>query len=182
MVVRRCRNCGEEFEPHVTVCSDCGGPLEDHDPDAPAAAPLAAPPAPVDRRGAVGTAVKVEILASLMSSEEAERCADVLARNGLPYYLDVNRGSTFRLSVPLDRAGEAARLLQDAGAIPRMAETPAVAVAGGPCPACGAQVDAGARECPDCGLSLGQEAPTCAKCGTELDAPWAACPRCGSDE
>jgi len=181
MIVRRCRNCGEEFQPHVSVCSDCGGPLEDHDPDV-AAPPVEDPPAPVDRRGAVGTAVKVEMLGSLMSSEEAEACADVLARNGLPYYLDVNRDRTFRLSVPLDHAEAAARLLQDAGAIPRRADTPAVAVEGGPCPACGAHVDAGSRECPDCGLSLGQEAPTCAKCGTELDAPWTTCPRCGGEE
>src|SRR5262245_29203852 len=116
MIVRRCRNCGEEFEPYVAGCSDCGGPLEDHDPDAPAAP---SPPAPADRRGASGTAVKVVLLAAQLSPEEAEECGDVLGEKDIPFLLDVNRDGTFRLGVPLDHAEAAARLLQDAGAIPR---------------------------------------------------------------
>ena len=179
MIIRRCRECGEEFRPGVAMCSDCGGTLEDYDPEAAAAAPPGASDA-----GDALAGLKLATVASQIDAAAAERAGRRLREAAIPFRLDVAYGRTFTLKVAPAQAAEASALLQKAHVIPRFdAEGPAVAEVGGPCPACQAPVPPGSTECPDCGLSLGgPEADTCPKCGAELDTPGEPCARCAPEE
>jgi hypothetical protein len=177
MMVRRCRECGEEFQPHVAVCSDCGGALGDHDPEAGEARPAAAADGGPELAG-----VKLAVVAAQIESAAAQRGARHLQQAGIPFRLDVAGARTFTMKVAAGQAAQAAALLQKARVIARPDEDgPAVAEAGGPCPACQAQVPPGSAECPDCGLAFASEAAPCAKCGALLDDPWGSCPRCGQE-
>jgi len=182
MMVRYCRRCDTEFQPHIVRCSDCGGELEDRDPESDAAVAEhdALDPAAAEADTAAGEFVAV---ATDLTSEKAERVARRLGDAGIPFRVGAH-GYGFTLAVREQDKAAARPILLRARAIPRepQADQPAVAESGGPCPACGDPVAAGAKECPGCGLSLSSEAAVCDRCGAELADPWRPCPRCrGAD-
>lgn len=174
--IRRCPECGEEFQPHVVSCSDCGAPLENA---------FEAEEPPADERGGLATvALDYVGLVSGLDTEAAAMSAERLRAAGIPFQLVSHSRRGLRLFVARDRVADAIAVL-DAGS--QVAATPdraegAVAVEGGPCPACGEGVAAGAVECPGCGLSLGGAAPSCSDCGAELVPGFDACAACGQEQ
>ena len=121
-------------------------------------------------------------MAAQIDAAAAERAGRRLQEAAIPFRLDVAYGRTFTLKVAPAQAAEASALLQKARVISRVDdEGPAVAEAGGPCPACQAPVPPGSSECPDCGLGLAQEAEACPRCGAELDMPGEPCARCAPE-
>ena len=172
MMVRYCQRCDTEFQPHVVRCSDCGGELEDQDPDA----------ATVDNQAKVqGETAGGEFVtvATGLSAGKAERAARRLGVAGIQFRVGT-QGYGFFLGVRKEDEPAARPILLRARAIPMepLQDQPAVAETGGPCPACGDPVAAGSRECSSCGLSLSSEAAVCDQCGAELDPPWAPCRQC----
>jgi hypothetical protein len=176
MIVRYCSRCDTEFQPHIVRCSDCGGDLEDRDPDAVPAETTGAAP----QEEAVGG--EFVTIASGLTVLKAEVAARQLGAAGIPFHVGA-RGYDFTVEVKKEDQAAARQVLVRARAIPRpaSADEPAVAETGGPCPACGDPVAAGSQECASCGLSLGSDAAVCDKCGSELDPPWAPCPRCSPE-
>jgi hypothetical protein len=176
MMVRYCRSCDTEFQPHVVRCSDCGGELEDAWPDEGDSPAVAAPP------GADEIPAEYVVVARDITPRMAARAGRRLTAAGIPFRLAAPTHYGFHLGVPTEQAAAATVVLEKARAIPRQPspDDPAVGETGGPCPACGAIVTPGAAECPDCGLGIGtvQEAPTCPTCGRELPSPASRCHAC----
>jgi hypothetical protein len=174
MTVRYCRSCDTEFQPHVVRCSDCGGDLEDAWPDEEGSAVAMAPP-PVEQ-----PAAEYVLVARDLTPRLAARAGRKLTAAGIPFRLDAPTHYGFQLGVPAEHMAAATAVLEKARAIPRQPspDEPAVGETGGPCPACGALVTAGAAECPDCGLGVGtvDEAVTCRRCGSTLRSPDEPCP------
>jgi double zinc ribbon protein len=170
-MVRYCRRCDTEFQPHVVRCSDCGGELEDRYPDAVADVET---PATEEAPG-----VEFTIVATNLSAGQAELVARKLRTAGIPFRVGAH-GYGLVIGVRAEDRPATEKILQRARAIPRqpLPDEPAVSETGGRCPACGDPVAAGSNECPGCGLSLRGEAPTCDRCGAELDLPSEPCPRC----
>ena len=170
-MVRYCRSCDTEFQPHIVRCSDCGGELEDHDPDA----VTDAPPAPVPEEAADDEYVTV---ATDLSAGKAEVVARKLGEAGIRFRVGT-RAYGFVLTVPPQDQPAARQILLRARAIPLepLRDQPAVAETGGPCPACGDPVAAGSSECSSCGLSLSADA-ICDQCGAELFPPGEPCRQC----
>ncbi len=171
-MVRYCRRCDTEFQPHVVRCSDCGGELEDQYPDA----------ATDDSRAQVQEETpdgEFVTVARDLSAGKAELVARSLGDAGIPFRVGA-RGYGFVLAVRTQDQPATREILLRTRAIPRepLGDQPAVAETGGPCPACGEPVAAGSRECASCGLSLGSEAAVCDECGAELVPPWEPCKRC----
>jgi uncharacterized protein with PIN domain len=176
MMVRYCRRCDTEFEPHIVRCSDCAGELEDQYPDA----ATGDSQAPVQEETAD---VEFVTVARDLSTGKAELVARRLGRAGIQFRIGAH-GYGFVLAVRKEDQPATRQILLRARAIPRepLQDQPAVAETGGPCPACGEPVASGSRECPGCGLSLSSEAAVCDQCGAELVPPWEPCKRCvGSD-
>src|SRR5205809_7909224 len=103
-MVRYCRACDTEFQPHVILCSDCGAELvdrwESEDDDAGETAPEpppAQPPEPAEPQVVVAT--------DLLSQETA-RAARRLARAGVKFQV-LTHGYTHTIQVP-EAEGEAA--------------------------------------------------------------------------
>ena len=172
MMVRYCRSCDTEFQPHVVRCSDCGGELEDQDPDAIADGP----PVPVTEEAADDEFLT---LATGVSMGKAEVVARKLGEAGIRFRVGAS-GFSFSFSVRAQDQAATRQILLRARAIPLepLQDQPAVAETGGPCPACGDPVAAGTSECPSCGLSLSSEAAVCDQCGAELVPPWEPCRQC----
>ena len=176
-MVRYCRPCDTEFQPHIVRCSDCGGELEDQDPDA------SGDMSPVQEET---TDAEFVTVATDLSAGKAELVARRLGRAGIQFRVGA-RGYGFVLAVRAQDQPATRQVLLRTRAIPSelVQDQPAVAETGGPCPACGDPVAAGSRECPSCGLSLGSEAAACDQCGAELVPPWEPCKQCtgaGSSE
>jgi Double zinc ribbon len=171
-MVRYCRGCDTEFQLHVVRCSDCGGELEDRDPDA----VTDADPAPVPEEAADTEFVTV---ATDLSAGKAEVIARRLGEAGVRFRVGA-RGYGFVLAVREEDRPAARQILLRARAIPLepLQDQPPVSETGGPCPACGDPVAAGASECSGCGLSLGSDAAVCDRCGAELVPPWEPCRKC----
>jgi uncharacterized protein with PIN domain len=172
MMVRYCRSCDTEFQPHVVRCSDCGGELEDQYPDA----VTDADPAPIPEQAADDEFVTV---ATDLSAGKAEVVARKLGEAGIRFRVGA-RGYAFVLAVREQDQPATRQILLRARAIPLepLRDQPAVAETGGPCPACGDPVARGSSECPGCGLSLSSEAAACDRCGADLDPPWEPCRQC----
>jgi len=157
MHTRHCKNCDEEFRPEIQRCSDCGGELEDRYEEDEDAAPRETadagdpglPEPPADDTLAVF---------ACRDSESLKRAADCLAAAGVPF-LASGSSIGFRLLVrKADEAAAGAALQGREGALAAVQDgQPSVSAEGGPCPACGASVPAGAIECPACGLVVGAE-------------------------
>ena len=174
--IRYCPACREEYQPHMTQCLDCGGVLAERlegeapvyraMPEAEAEAENGLPPGEYRR---VGEPLPAHVMDPLVKG---------FAEAGVPVKLETT-GYGLYLSVrDEDRAAVVAALERE-GVIPVQpdAAAPAVAAEGGPCPACGARLEAGILECPECGLLLGGAA--CEKCEAELSPADEACPKCG---
>lgn len=155
MHVRVCRECGEEFRPGVALCSDCGGELEDRleGPRTDQADAGTAAPAPRAGPGEDLTlAERGEPHAVFVADQAAglEPFARVLGAARIPFAVEV-RNFAFALVVgeqDLPQAIERLQPLLGDAAEPHANHAP------GACPACGAELEAGAAECPECGLSV----------------------------
>jgi hypothetical protein len=151
--VRRCPDCGEEFQPHVVNCSECGTLLEDGiEGETPAA----------DAEPEEDAAAYVS-LGSTLDAETARMAAEHLAAARLRFRLAPCRTASGRrlsgLSLFVNEADAVAAggLLVREGILPPIDDSPPVALDGGPCPACQTHVAPGTLECPECGLVLGGE-------------------------
>ena len=172
MMVRYCRRCDTEFQPHIVRCSDCGGELEDEYPEV----------ARGDSQAQVqeeSPDVEFVTVATDLSSGKAELVARSLGRAGIPFRVSAH-GIRFTLAVRKQDQPATQQILLRTRAIPResLQDQPAVAETGGPCPACGDPVASGSKECASCGLSLSSEAALCDRCGAEREPPSEPCKRC----
>jgi len=172
MHVRVCVECGEEYRPEIAVCADCGGALEDRflgegedDEGAPASRKKPDEPA--------APAVDLSGHRPVFLSSQATALvplAEALREAGLAFHIveqasDASRErATFALLVRDEEAERALRtlapLLDDEGDPHRLhaVESAYQAERGYvSCPACGATVEAGAKECAECGLGLASE-------------------------
>ena len=148
--MRVCRECGEEFRPVATVCSDCGGALEDRNDDEAGTPSSAATPAPL----APPRLSREDLVAVASGSEAAdiEGAARLLGEAGVPFAVS-GAVHQFRLLVEPDQL-ERARGALALDAAPVADETPGV------CPACETALPPSAAECPECGLAFAAaEAP-----------------------
>ena len=154
MLVRVCRDCGEEFQPEVAVCSDCGGVLETRDDEEGSVAASATERprfggfVPEARPG--GIPAGYVAVASAPNAVEVEPLAERLSEAGIPFALNAST-QAFSILVPEADVEKALAALGMTPAEP--GDTPTA------CPACGAGIREGVVECPDCGLGLGQQEP-----------------------
>jgi hypothetical protein len=113
------------------------------------------------------------LLTSGLGSIAAEELGDVLNAAGVPFLLRPRRHYGLTLYVTTEQAPAALALLEQNGIVPAqpgMLEEPLI-VAGGACPACGADVASGSVECPSCGLRFARpEGTRCSadRCMLEL--------------
>jgi len=174
--VRYCPDCGEEYQPHMTQCIDCGAALEERlegdsmESDASREAEPAPPPnVPPGEYRRVADGLTAQIVEPLV---------ELFVEAGIPVKVE-SIGYGLCLSVRAEDRSAVVAILEREGVIPSQpdATTPAVVADGGPCPACGAVLKAGTVECPECGLLLGGAG--CESCGAELSPTDQACPACG---
>jgi hypothetical protein len=173
MHTRSCPDCGEEFRPEIVRCSDCGAELQDrYDDDAQerkAAEP--AEPECAESYAPVFTTIETEALREAAACLAAAAIAFRATGNSTGYQLLVRPG---------DRSLAVQALAGREGALVLAPESPlAPGHEGGPCPACGAQLDAGLLECPECQLALGEAPAACRSCGAALTEGQLHCPVCG---
>jgi Double zinc ribbon len=171
--LRWCPECGAEYQPHMTRCLDCGGPLRDKPegasfPEEPP--PLEEPSLPPGDYGVIATG---------LSSTAVEALVQGFIAAGIPVKVE-SAGYGLRLSARREELSAALAFLEREGLIPRQpdASEPVVAADGGPCPACGVDIRPGTLECAECGLRLG-DAAACEACGGEVSPEDATCPACG---
>lgn len=172
--IRRCPQCGEEFQPHVVDCSDCGALLVDAFEGGAPSGRAADPDPPPEATEYVG-------LLSGLDPPMVEQASRHLAAAGIPFTVVADSRRGLRLGVAAERVLDSMHVLERNDVVPGRSESTegAVAVEGGPCPACGDPVRPGAAECPACGLALSGAAPECEHCGAELNPVFDACPECG---
>lgn len=174
--LRYCPECGEEYQPHMTRCIDCGGELQEkldgesqeyHPP--PQAEPGPEPNLPPGDYRKVADGLSAQIVEPLVR---------LFVGAGIPVKVE-SIGYGLCLSSRLEDRAAVIAILEREGAIPTQpdATMPAVGAEGGPCPACGAHLTAATVECPECGLLLGSVG--CENCGAELSQSDKACPACG---
>lgn len=175
--IRYCRECREEYQPHMTQCLDCGGALAErlegeapqHQvmPEAEAERETSLPPGEYRRVGDGG-----------LSAQVVEPLVKGFAETGIPVKVE-STGYGLCLSVRDEDRAAVVAVLERQGVIPIQpdAAVPAVAAEGGPCPACGAHLKPGIVECPECGLLLG--AAACERCEAGLSPADEVCPVCG---
>jgi hypothetical protein len=168
VIVKVCRDCGEEFRPEIGTCSDCGGELEVREVDV-GTPPSWPKPAQAEEPDLQPSGDYVPFLVA-GAAPELRPYADSLLAAGVPFYLrpregtDGRPGSGYEIRLrALDReqAVEAldALLREEGGAIlvevheELGADAEEEAGGGAPaCPACGATVPSRARACLECGL------------------------------
>jgi Double zinc ribbon len=180
MHVRVCRNCGEEYRPEVLVCTDCGGPLEDRDDEleAPARSELSR----AETTAAEVTSPPPMPLSLLHQTSLAAEMDPLAARLGAAHVpFTVRWRGVFELLVPEQYVPAARALLGPELSIGPELDPEAGAYAR--CPACQAELAAGAAACSDCGLEIGplEEPSRCPRCGAVAEpfATGKACPFCG---
>lgn len=170
---RTCPDCGEEFRPEIVRCSDCGAELVDrYDDEAqtPDAAEAAEP----------GTHDVYSPIFTAIESEAMREAAAALAAGGIGFKATGNSLGFQLLVRSEDRTQAIEALGGRQGAVvfePESSLSPGQD--GGPCPACGAAVAAGALECSECQLVLGEVAGSCSSCGAALTSGEAQCQACG---
>jgi predicted amidophosphoribosyltransferase len=175
MIVRYCPECREEFQPHVVTCSDCGGPLEDRDDTETAQSPAGPDEEPED--AAIPGAVPVFDTAD---TGDVHAAADALAGAAVPFDVKGSRRG-LQVRVAAEDRERARSVLATAGLVGPDDGSPAVALTGGACPACGAQVAPGAESCPECDLQLAGGELSCPGCGAAVPPDAERCPGCGAD-
>jgi hypothetical protein len=171
--LRWCPACGEEYQPHMTRCLDCGATLQDKREGA----SLPEEPPPVEESSLPPGDYLV--IASGLSSAAVEPLIHGFISAGIPVKVE-SAGYGLRLSARREERSAALAILEREGLIPPQPDPsePAVAVDGGRCPACGVDIRPGTLECSGCGLQLGGAAG-CEACGAEVSPEDAACPACG---
>jgi double zinc ribbon protein len=171
--LRWCPACGEEYQPHMTRCLDCAVALEDKLEGA----SLSDEPPPVVESSLPPGDYRV--IAAGLSAPRVETLVQSFISAGIPVKVE-SAGYALRLSARNEERSAALAILEGEGVIPRQPDPsePAVAAAGGPCPACGKEIGPGTLECAECGLRLGGGVD-CESCGVELSPDDAACPACG---
>lgn len=196
--VRVCVECGEEYQPVVTRCADCGGELEDRQLDD-RGNPIVDEDAAEDDGGPASPepAAARRVIFVTPKAAELVPLADALREAGLEYHLAEQppqaEGAATRYALLVGESDAApalqavAHLLTDEDGTPE--DLHAVETRFDPgrgyveCPACGASQTPGAAECAECGLTLGateEGAAVCARCSAPLPAPDATCAACGS--
>jgi len=174
--VRYCPVCREEYQPHLTRCLDCGGPLDDkregESPDS-QQPELEEPSLPLGDYRTIAEGISASAATLLVEQFIAAR---------IPVKVE-SVGFNLRLRARVDDVPAALAILEREGIVPRQPETldPVVATEGGPCPACGTQVAPGTDECPECSLQFAGTAG-CESCGGEVAPTDQACPACGQPQ
>jgi hypothetical protein len=171
--LRYCPDCGEEYQPHMTHCIDCGAALLER---LAGDAPVYAPPTEPERAPAL-PAGEYGRVASDLSAQTVEPLVKLFVAAGIPVKVE-SVGYGLSLSARQEDRPAVVAILEREGAIPKQSDETAVVTAeGGPCPACGTHISPGTFECAECGLLLG--ASECEKCGEALSPADEACPSCG---
>lgn len=172
--IRTCPDCGEEFRPEIVRCSDCGAELVDrYDDEAQTLdGPEPAEPETHDVYSAIFTAIESEAMREAASALAAEGIGFRATGNSLGFQLLVRSEDRTRAVEALG-GREGAVVFEPESSLSAGQD-------GGPCPACGAAVAAGARECPECQLVLGEAGGTCPSCGAAVAAGGALCALCGA--
>jgi len=171
--LRYCPDCGEEYQPHMTRCIECGAALRDllegEVPDVAAHRPVEPSLPPGDYR---------ELIDGLAGST-AHRLVQLCASAGIPVKVASAR-SGLGLSARAEERPAVLAILEKEGLVPGQPDPsePVVAVDGGPCPACGTELRPGVETCTECGLQLGGPAG-CEACGADLSPTDHKCPSCG---
>ena len=183
--VRVCRECGEEYRPHIVSCADCGGELEDVYEDEGAPSPRQEPTEEtevVDLSGhraifQSGHATDLVPMAERLKIADMEFRMVEEAAPGTP--------SRFGLYVPetdvkkaLEKLGDLLAPHTDSDAVHAL-ETSYESGRYVRCPACGTEQGSGLSECSECGLALGVAVPACEKCESPLEEEGAECTVCG---
>jgi hypothetical protein len=172
--LRYCPDCGEEYQPHMTRCIDCGSALKEK---LDGESPDYQPPAVEEPESSLppGDYRKV---ADCLSVQIVEPLVKLFVEAGIPVRVE-SIGYDLGLSARLEDRAAVVAILECEGVVPTQpdATAPAVAAEGGPCPACGSSLKPGTVECPECGLLLGGAG--CVNCGAELSQTDKACPACG---
>jgi hypothetical protein len=160
--VRVCRECGEEYRPHVVRCADCGGELEDRYGGE--AEESLAHPAPEE---AAAELAGYHVLFVTPRAADLVPLAERLRGTGLEHRLAEQpapaEGAPARYALLVRHADAAAALGALADLVAPHEDTAgvhAVETRFHPdrgyieCPACGAEAAPGAAECQECGLGL----------------------------
>src|SRR5262245_44764516 len=169
--LRVCVDCGEEYQPHMTRCVECGGALKDKlEGEPPEPEPVPEPNLPPGDYRTVAAGLGASTVARLMGR--------FLAAN-LPVKVE-SVGYLLNLSARVEDEPAVRALLERQGVLPKQPDTaePAPGTEGGRCPACGTSAPPGTRECPECGLLFAGGA-VCESCGEELAPGDAVCAGCG---
>jgi len=149
---RYCPNCDDEFRPDIVRCSDCGGELVDRDDED--AMTDAAEPDPGEAEPEL-PAGELRSVFTCVDATSLKEAAALLGGAGIPFRATGDATGFRVLVLP---AYQSAALSVLHGSEPDAAEADAAEQGqGGPCPACGVAVPAGAAECPECGLALAGE-------------------------
>lgn len=173
MIVKVCRDCGEEYRPEILTCADCGGELEPRlEEDRARWAERGARDVPSGESDPRPPGDYRPVLWSAYASDLTP-LADRLVAEEIPFYLrprlaEGGAPSGYEIRVRQDERARALReveALRQEGALAsgEGLAPPAPSgddeAAGQParCPACGAPLAAGATECPDCGLAFDGE-------------------------
>jgi ssDNA-binding Zn-finger/Zn-ribbon topoisomerase 1 len=193
--VRVCLDCGEEYQPEVVRCADCGGPLELRELDEDGNVIVPEGSADTAAAGDAGGAAERRIVFVTPRAAEMVPLAEALQAAEIEYHLveepATSEGTAARFALLVDEADaeEALRALAPLIASgEEHGELHAVESRFEPgrgyveCPACGAAAAPGAAECAECGLTLGaaeEGAAVCSRCNAPLPEAGAACPACG---
>jgi hypothetical protein len=175
--VRYCPDCGEEYQPHMTQCIDCGSALlERLEHEAPQLRASSGAEENTPENIPPGDYLT---MADGLSAERAEAVVHLLVQAGIPVKVQA-KGYGLCLSARMADRSAVVEILEREGAIPKQPEAtaPVVGADGGPCPACGARIKPGAVECVDCGLRIG--GVECENCGAELSPADTMCPACAN--
>ena len=173
--LRYCPACGEEYQPHMTHCIECGGVLKEKLDDGQwperrraeeREAEAGLPPGDYQKLVIVPPSTATALMPSFLEA-------------GIPIKVEPSPHG-LRLSARAEDRSAAMSILEEEGVLPRQPDhsEPAVAAEGGPCPACGQTVRPGTSECPECGLALSGHAG-CESCGEPLAPDDHVCPSCG---
>ena len=173
--LRYCPDCGEEYQPHMTQCLDCGTVLKEK-LDGAETPELNAPPELESELGLPPG--DYERVADGLTAQEVEPMVKLFVSERLPVKVE-SHGYGLSLSVRREDRPAVVAILEQEGVIPRQSDAPTVSADGGPCPACGTHVKPGTVECIECGLLLGAfcecgegvspDEEVCAACGRRLD-------------
>jgi hypothetical protein len=171
--LRYCPECGEEYQPHVTHCLDCGSPLKEK-----LEGEVVVLEAPLEETAPDLPPGEYARVAHGLSAGTAEPLVRLFVAAGIPVKVE-SVGYGLTLSARLEDHPAVIAILEREGVLPAQPDgsAPAIAQEGGPCPACGASLAPGIVECAECGLTLGGSG--CENCGAELGPTDESCPACG---